>query len=198
MNFELDIDCQTLIVKLENKKNIKHCYLRVIDANTVHIKANYYFSKFDATNLIYKKKAWILDGLQRFKSKNTLENDEFLYLGEIKKLSDFNILDVDKFYRLEAIKLIEPIVIEYSKMMDLYPSIIKYRKNKRTWGSCNYKNGLSFNTLLVKFPIKVAQYVVIHELAHIKHKNHSKNFWELVKTYCPDYKQRENLLKSFL
>ncbi len=82
--------------------------------------------------------------------------------------------------------------------MQLFPTSIKYRKNKRTWGSCNFKNGLNFNTLLVKFPLEVIEYVVIHELAHIKYKNHSKDFWNLVYKYCSDYKKREETLKSFL
>ncbi len=83
--------------------------------------------------------------------------------------------------------------------MKLFPTSIKYRKNKNTWGgSCNYKNGLNFNTLLSKFPLEVIEYIVIHELAHIKHKNHSKEFWNLVYYYCQDYKNREKLLRSFL
>ena len=198
MNFELDIDCQTLIVKLENKKNIKHCYLRVLDRNTVHIKANIYFTKNDAKNLIYKKIDWIKEGLEKYKAKSLLNENEFLYMGEIKRIEDYNIKDIDKFYRIQSEKLIEPLVDEYSKVMNLHPTSIKYRKNKRTWGSCNYKNGLNFNILLMKFPIEVTQYVVIHELAHIKEKNHSRKFWDLVERYCPDYKQRESLLKSFL
>ena len=82
--------------------------------------------------------------------------------------------------------------------MDLYPTSISYRKNKRTWGSCNFKNGLNFNILLMKFPLEIMQYVVIHELSHIKHKNHSKNFWNLVEKYCPNYKQIEKEFKNFL
>ena len=85
---------------------------------------------------------------------------------------------------------------EYSKKMNLIPTSISYRKNKRTWGSCNYKNGLNFNILLMKFPIELMEYVIIHELAHIKHKNHSKSFWDLVEVYCPDYK-KEKYLRIF-
>ncbi len=198
MNFELDIDCQTLTVKLENKKNIKHCYLRVLDSNTLHIKANIYFTKNDAKNLIYKKKDWIIEGLEKYKAKKIINENEFLYMGEVKTLADYNILDVDKFYRTKSEEIIKPMVESYSKIMNLSSSSIKYRKNKRTWGSCNYKNGLNFNILLMKFPLVVIEYVVIHELAHIKHKNHSRKFWDLVEKYCPDYKQREDLLKSLL
>ena len=127
-----------------------------------------------------------------------MDDDEFLYFGEIKKLDEYNIKNIDKFYRESIEKVIPGLVEKYSKLMNLYPSSIKYRKNKRTWGSCNYKNGLNFNTQLCKFPIEIAQYVVVHELAHIKHKNHSKKFWNLVECYCPDYKEREKLFKTLL
>ena len=82
--------------------------------------------------------------------------------------------------------------------MQLYPNKISYRKNKRTWGSCNYKNELNFNILLMRYPIYIMEYIVIHELAHIKYKNHSKDFWILVEKFCPNYKDIEKTFKSLL
>ena len=197
MTFEHKLDYLNLIVKLENKKHIKHCYLRVINSKEVQIKANIYFTINDAKRLLDKKKEWIIKGLKQVNSR-TLEADEFLYFGKLKKLNDYNIINIDKFYRTKIEETIPPLLEKYSKLMNLFPTSIKYRKNKRTWGSCNYKNGLNFNTQLCKFPIEIAEYVVIHELAHIKHKNHSKKFWDLVEVYCPDYKQREALFKTLL
>lgn len=125
-----------------------------------------------------------------------MDENEFYFLGVKHKNLDNRNLDF--FYKNEAKKIIPPIVEKFSNIMQLFPTSIKFRKNKRTWGSCNYKDDLNFNILLVKFPFEVIEYVVIHELAHIKHKNHSKFFWSLVYKYCPDYKKREKLLKSFL
>lgn len=176
---------------------MKHCYLRVISSDTIQIKANTYFTKFDALDLIERKKDWIVQGLKKVK-KNSLNEDEFLYFGKVQKKSDYLVEDVDEFYKKLAKEYIPYLVDKHSKRMNLFPTSIKYRKNKNTWGSCNYKNGLNFNTMLCKFPLEVMEYVVIHELAHIKHKNHSKKFWDLVLKYCPDYKRREALLKSFL
>ena len=197
MEFQHNIDSMVVTVKLENKRHIKHCYLRVINNKTIQIKANMHFSYTDALDLIERKKTWLIKGLTQTKS-NILNDDEFLYFGEIKKLSDYNIKNIDKFYRDNIEKIIPDIVEKYSKLMDLYPTSIKYRKNKRTWGSCNYRNGLNFNTQLCKFPIEIAEYVVVHELAHIKHKNHSQKFWSLVESYCPDYKNIEKLFKTLL
>ncbi|MGA1931198.1 M48 family metallopeptidase [Arcobacter sp. YIC-464] len=197
MTFQINIDSLSLNVELLNKKRMKHCYLRVISSDTIQIKANTYFTKFDALDLIERKKDWIVQGLKKVK-KNSLSEDEFLYFGKVQKKSDYQVENVDEFYKKLAKEYIPYLVDKHSKRMNLFPTSIKYRKNKNTWGSCNYKNGLNFNTMLCKFPLEVMEYVVIHELAHIKHKNHSKKFWDLVLKYCPDYKRREALLKSFL
>jgi len=197
LEFEHNLDSLVVTVNLLNKKSIKHCYLRIINNKEIQIKANIYFSLADAKDLLNRKKEWLIKGLSQFTS-NELKKDEFMFFGKIEKINDYKITDIDKFYRTKIEEIIPPLVDKYSKLMNLYPTSIKYRKNKRTWGSCNYKNGLNFNTQLSKFPIKIAEYVVIHELAHIKHKNHSKKFWDLVRNYCPDYKQREALFKSLL
>ncbi|MDN5113123.1 M48 family metallopeptidase [Aliarcobacter butzleri] len=197
MSFQIELNEKQVTVKLVNKKNVKHCYIRVLKDDLIEIKSNIYFSLYDAKNLVEKRKNWLENAIKKV-SKNALLEDEFLYLGEVKKLQDYNIKNLDKFYKNEIEKILPNIVETFSKKMDLYPTSISYRKNKRTWGSCNFKNGLNFNILLMKFPLEIMQYVVIHELSHIKHKNHSKNFWNLVEKYCPNYKQIEKEFKNFL
>ena len=197
MSFQIELNEKQVTVKLVNKKNVKHCYIRVLKEDLIEIKSNIYFSLYDAKILVEKRKNWLENAIKKV-SKNALLEDEFLYLGEVKKLQDYNIKNLDKFYKNEIEKILPSIVETFSKKMDLYPTSISYRKNKRTWGSCNYKNGLNFNILLMKFPLEIMQYVVIHELSHIKHKNHSKNFWNLVEKYCPNYKQIEKEFKNFL
>ena len=197
MSFQIEINKKIVTVKLENKKNIKHCYMRVIKDDLIHIRANFYFTIYDAKSLVEKKREWIETSIAKL-SKNIINEDEFLYLGERKKIEDFRIKNLDLFYKKEIQKILPAKLEEYSRKMSLFPTSISYRKNKRTWGSCNYKNGLNFNILLMKFPIEVMEYVIVHELAHIKHKNHSKDFWNLVAVYCPNYKEVEKLFKKFL
>lgn len=197
MSFQIEIEEKIITVELKNRKNIKHCYLRILKENLIEIKANRYFTLYDAKKLIEKKSEWIKSSIKKL-SKNRLNEDEFSYLGEIKKLEDFNIKNLDIFYKKEIQKILPSKVEELSKKMQLFPTSISFRKNKRTWGSCNYKNGLNFNILLMKFPIEVMEYVIIHELAHIKHKNHSKDFWNLVEVYCPNYKEVEKRFKNSL
>ncbi len=197
MSFQIEINQRLVTVQLEKKRNIKHVYLRVLNPSLIQIKTNIYYTLYDAKNLIEKKIDWISTSILKLEKKSVNE-DEFLYLGVRKKLEEFKIKNIDNFYKKEILKYLPNLVDDYAKKMNLFPTSIKYRKNKRTWGSCNYKNGLNFNILLMKFPIELMEYVVIHELAHIKHKNHSKGFWDLVEEFCPDYKQREKIFKSFL
>lgn len=197
MSFQIEINQRLVTVYLEKRRNIKHVYLRVLNPNLIQIKTNIYYTLSDARDLIEKKMTWIENSIIRLEEKN-INDDEFLYLGERKKIEDFRIKNIDNFYKKEIVKYLPNLIDMYSKKMNLFPTSIKYRKNKRTWGSCNYKNGLNFNILLMKFPIELMEYVIIHELAHIQHKNHSKKFWNLVEFYCPDYKKREKIFKSLL
>lgn len=104
---------------------------------------------------------------------------------------------VDAFYKERAYAAILPLVEKWSKQMALQPEAIRFRKTKRQWGSCSGKNILSFNTMLMKLPESVAEYIVVHELAHIRYKHHQKSFWSLVASYLPDYKQRMSELHTY-
>ena len=94
-----------------------------------------------------------------------------------------NILTLKKSYREVAQKIMSQRVEFYSQKMQLYPSGLGFRNQKTIWGSCSPENRISLNTKLIIAPLSVIDYVVVHELAHIKHKNHSKRFWALVEKY---------------
>jgi hypothetical protein len=78
----------------------------------------------------------------------------------------------------------------------LTPISYKVRFYKSRWGSCNSRGELSFNYLLMLLPCWVIDYVIIHELCHLQHLNHSKDFWQLVECYCPNYKSAIIWLKT--
>jgi len=104
---------------------------------------------------------------------------------------------LDSFYKQKAIEKITPLLEHWSEEMDLVPSYVGYRKAKTRWASCSSRNHISFNYYLMKLPLSLVEYVVVHELAHITHKNHSADFWGLVGEYMPDYKEREVKIKAF-
>lgn len=83
----------------------------------------------------------------------------------------------------------------YQNVTGLCATSIKIRIYKSRWGSCNSKRALTFNTLLAMVPKAVFDYVIVHELCHIKHMNHSAAFWQLVASYIPDYRQQKHWLK---
>lgn len=88
-------------------------------------------------------------------------------------------------------------VNEYKKVMDVTVGRITIRNQKTRWGSCSSKGNLNFNYQLYYLPDELLDYVVIHELAHRNHMNHSREFWAEVEKYCPDYREYRQRLKEY-
>lgn len=84
----------------------------------------------------------------------------------------------------------------YSEIMHLSPASIKITSAKKRFGSCSGKNGICFSWRLMLYPEAARDYVIVHELAHIVHKNHGRKFYELIASAMPDYKERRKLLKN--
>ncbi|MBN3560668.1 M48 family metallopeptidase [Aliamphritea spongicola] len=103
---------------------------------------------------------------------------------------------LETWLRQQAVAIFEERVAEWSGRMALFPASIKVKSFRRKWGCCDSRAEVRFNWLLIMAPDEVLNYVVIHELAHLKHMNHSAAFWILVSRYCPDYKRWQNWLKQ--
>lgn len=88
------------------------------------------------------------------------------------------------FYQQQAYIILNQRLETYSDIMNLKPKKVIFRNQKTRWGSCNSLGSLSLNWRLIAFPLEVIDYVIIHELAHIRYLNHSKKFHDLVKSYC--------------
>lgn len=99
-------------------------------------------------------------------------------------------------FKKQARQKIPPRVEHYAKMMGLSPTGVKITSAKTRFGSCSPKNSLCFSCRLMQFPPPAIDYVVVHELAHIVHKNHSRAFYALVASVLPDYKARQALLRK--
>lgn len=84
----------------------------------------------------------------------------------------------------------------YAALLNLKPGDIRVKNQKSRWGSCSGGNNLNFNWRLVMAPEKVMDYVIIHELCHIRIKNHSDKFWRMVARFMPDYAQQRQWLRK--
>lgn len=84
----------------------------------------------------------------------------------------------------------------YAQRMGVVPTGITITAARTRFGSCSPKNRLCFSWRLMDYPEEAIDYVVVHELAHIVHKNHGPQFWALVERYMPDYRARRNMLRG--
>jgi predicted metal-dependent hydrolase len=149
--------------------------------------------------------------------KKKLNNNEgFFYLGKkynIIYIDDKSIsfdednvymskdFDIDKWYKSKAKKLFNDRLIEkYNEYNRSIPRpTLKIRKMKTRWGVCNVKtHNITLNLELIKRDIKYLDYVIVHELTHLVHANHTKRFWNCVEENCPNYKRIIKEMKEFL
>ena len=98
--------------------------------------------------------------------------------------------------KLRAEKIICPKVDYYASLLGLYPEKVGFTSAKTRFGSCSAKNSINFSCFLVLYPDEAIDYVVVHELCHIKEKNHSPRFYALVSSVMPDYKRRVGMLRG--
>lgn len=159
----------------------KSLSLSVDDELNVVVRAPYSANDALINDLVSKNSQWISKAIERKKA----------YLSRV------NIADNEVESLIRQAKDIIPKRVDYfSSIMNIYPTGIKITKAKKRFGSCNQKNSLCFSCFLMQYPLEAVDYVVVHELAHIRHHNHSAEFYSLIRRYMPDYKQREKLLKE--
>ena len=85
---------------------------------------------------------------------------------------------------------------EYAYIMGLKPTGVRITSARTRFGSCSPKNSICYSWRLMQYPQAAIDYVVVHELAHILHKDHSKEFYKTIEKYLPDYRERRKLLKG--
>jgi len=103
--------------------------------------------------------------------------------------------EVIQWYRNHADQKIRERVKKYQKQIGEEPNSIKVKKQKKRWGSCSSKRNLNFNWKLIMAPMSVVDYLVVHELSHLKYPNHSKEFWQLVEAVIPNYEEKQEWLR---
>ncbi|NLB51362.1 MAG: M48 family metallopeptidase [Syntrophomonadaceae bacterium] len=103
---------------------------------------------------------------------------------------------IENWYRLMAEAYIKLRLQYFQALLNVKPNKVTIKNQKTRWGSCSSKGNLNFNWRIIMAPANVVDYLVIHELCHMTHPNHSKAFWDLVAKIMPDYKERKNWLNK--
>ena len=189
------------------------------------VRAPYLATEGYIQKLIQQKASWITSKQDFFKQRQGKvlvrtfsPGEEFLFLGQkyplvvAQDLPKAVVLDdslrvsqvvlanardhIENWYKTQALEHITQRVNHYIQLTGLKYSSIRVNNATTRWGSCGYKDTLNFTWRLVMAPERVVDYVVIHELMHLKQKNHSRKFWAEVRNMIPGYKEDERWLKQ--
>lgn len=127
------------------------------------------------------------------------DNEFLLYLPtsfHADHSSEHIRLALQRWMKQHARQHAELLINRHATRFDLHPRSLRIKTQKSRWGSCGPQNDINLNWLLMLAPPIVMEYVVIHELCHIRHKNHSREFWSLVEQIMPDYPHHRRWLKQ--
>ncbi len=209
MKYELNGTEYDVVIEKKNNKNL---YIRVKEDLKIHVTCNRFVSK----NMIKKVLDENIKSLEKMINHAKLKHekeDKFFYLGKSydiifsdvdkvyihdNKIITKDIKMLDKWYKEEIIRIFdERYVYVFNHYNENVKSpILKIRNMKTRWGVYNRKNHtITLNSKLIEFDISKIDYVIIHELSHIIHFDHSKEFWNLVSKYSPNYKQIRKEMK---
>lgn len=146
---------------------IKNIYIQIKNGKVI-VKAPKRISKREIEKIIEQKSEWIQKTIEK---ENKKQEKKELYTKE------------------EFKEIIEKNANELIQETGLRPNKITIKQIKYAWGSCSSKKNITLNLELIKYSQQAIKYVILHELCHLKYMNHSKDFWNLVEKYMPNYKQ---------
>ncbi len=186
------------------------------------VRAPFYASKKDIMRFVEEKQDWITkksaDMMQKKQERPKLslrEGETISYLGRecmiFRGMTKTICFDgkafllpetrdagekLVKWYKKRAAVILKERAESIAKGMNVVPESVKITSAKTRWGSCSGTNHLNFSWRLIMCPPEVVDYVVVHELCHILHKNHSRSFWECVGSVDHCYREHERWLKE--
>ncbi len=165
--------------------NRKTLAIRIVGENRVEVRAPRTLTDAQITTYIKQNQGWIQNHLRLYAQKQ----------AEKRQTPPFTEEEIRAMAR-QAVAELPPRVAAYAKMLSVTYGRITIRNQKTRWGSCSGKGNLNFNCLLVRCPLAVQDYVIVHELCHRKHMDHSPAFWAEVEKILPDYRERRDWLKK--
>ena len=149
-----------------------------------YLGKNYYTEIINDTEVPVAKVLYTGSKIQIYVNPDTQDKQEAILIA------------IDEFYKSKAHEKIMQRINKHIKNTGFEPTEIKIRKLEKRWGSCTNGNKVIFNYEIAKLPFSLIDYVIIHELCHIKEKNHSKDFWNTVGKFVLNYKELEEKLEQ--
>jgi predicted metal-dependent hydrolase len=211
---QFQIDNQVYDVVVIKKKSTKRLYIRVKDDLKIYVTTSRWTPNFEIRSILEKNYDKIVKMIENQKMINK-NNDGFNYLGkkyEIVYVDEGTVridgdkvyikrgYDIDNWYKKEAKVLFQTMLDEnYEKFTrDIPRPTLTIRRMKSRWGVCNIKtHRITLNLKLIERDPKYLNYVIMHELSHLIHADHTRRFWSLVEENCPDYKTIAKEMKLF-
>lgn len=175
---------KTITYEIVKSKRAKRSSLVMYPDGTLVARVPWYQTPLAAKRLINLKKNWIEKNYKKSLSRSKIS------LPNIKS-SDLNKT------REKAREVITERVEYFNQYYGFKYKKIFIKLKKTQWGSCSSKGNLNFNLKLIFLPMELLDYVVVHELCHLKHMNHSKKFWQEVQKLVPNYKVIEEKLGAY-
>ncbi|EMH36997.1 M48 family metallopeptidase [Helicobacter pylori] len=186
-------------ITIQKSKKIKTLSLNITPSLEVILKMPDSCPQARANAFLKEQETWLKKTFLAMQEKHSLLHsrletyqNKILVFDEVKNANDYTLTDLKKILKTYLERKL-PLIAQ--KMQTSYTGF-SVRNNAKVLGSCSYHNRLSFALLLVCAQKEAIDYVIIHELAHTIHKNHSQNFWRCVKTFCPNYRALRDHLKQ--
>ncbi|MCQ2656306.1 M48 family metallopeptidase [Helicobacter pylori] len=186
-------------ITIQKSKKIKTLSLNITPSLEVILKMPDSCPQTRASAFLKEQEAWLKKTFLAMQEKYSLlrlrletYQNKILVFDEVKNANDYTLTDLKKILKTYLERKL-PLIAQ--KMQTSYTRF-SIRNNAKVLGSCSYHNRLSFALLLVCAQKEAIDYVIIHELAHTIHKNHSKNFWRCVQIFCPNYRAIRERLKQ--
>ncbi len=160
-----------------------------------------YVNKFikEKENWIAKHQELMKAFLKKKKTYKFITDEGILLLGKRvrpKGLELKNIDEIKLWYKKKAAILISKRLDFFTKKFGLHYGALKITSARKRWGSCSGRNDMNFSWRLIMADKKAIDYVIVHEIAHIKHKDHSAKFWDCVESMMKDYRKYDSWLEE--
>jgi len=166
---------------------IRAVRITVHPTGEVKVTAPALVPRFLIERFVEKKSSWIREKLEHFKKHPVSPERQFL-----SKLGRKDFTD----QKSRALELVSLKLREFNEHYKLEYHKISIRNQRSRWGSCSHRGNLSFNFKIVYLASAIQDYIIVHELCHIREMNHSKRFWDLVAEQIPDWRGLRRELKG--